>query len=168
MKIFIAFLLVTMAAANLPAQSVTNRTVFGLGGTNGSDPLSVVLNGNTLYGVARLGLYSPYGAGEGTLFSVNTDGTGFTNLVGFAGTNGAYPTGLVCQSNTLYGTTGGGGAYGYGYGTIYSLAANGTNFTVLHSFDYTKRGIPEQYVILVSNVIYGTAYYPTSGIVLQV
>jgi uncharacterized repeat protein (TIGR03803 family) len=162
MKVFIAFLLATFVSVNLQAQSVTNKTVFSFGGTNGDDPLSIVLKGNTLYGAA---FHGAYGSGDGTVFSVNTDGTGFTNLVEFMDTNGAYPNGLVCQSNLLYGTTTGGGVYGDEYGTLFSLAANGTNFIMLHSFDYTNGAVPEQYVILSSNVLYGTTFYPTSGVV---
>jgi uncharacterized repeat protein (TIGR03803 family) len=165
MKVFIAFLLVTISSLDLPAQSVTNATVFSFSGTNGSGPLSVVLNGNTIYGAAMYGSDPPSWSGNGTVFSVNTNGTEFTNLVEFMGTNGSYANGLVYQSNMLYGTTSGGGAYGYGYGTLFSLSANGSNFMVLHSFDYTNGGVPEQYVILVSNVLYGTTFYPTNGVV---
>jgi uncharacterized repeat protein (TIGR03803 family) len=167
MKTLAALLLWAIALANLQAQSFTNMTVVGFTGTNGSYPLSVVLQGNTLYGATLHGAYSPYASGFGTVFSVNANGTGFTNLVEFMGPpgDGAFCNGIVCQSNMLYGTTTGGGAYGYG--TLFSLASNGTNDTVLHNFDYTNGALPEQYVILVSNVLYGTTFYPTSGIVYK-
>ena len=39
----------------------------------------LILSGNTLYGTARSGGSS----GNGTVFALNTDGTGFTNLHSF-------------------------------------------------------------------------------------
>ncbi|MGH7969236.1 MAG: hypothetical protein ACREIC_10975, partial [Limisphaerales bacterium] len=57
--------------------------------------------GNTLYGTAEVGGSSA----EGTIFAINTDGTGFTNLHTFATGDGANPIGnLVLSGNTLYGT----------------------------------------------------------------
>ena len=46
-------------------------------------------------------------AANGTVFAVNTDGTGFTNLYSFTdGSDGANPNaGLILSGNTLYGTT---------------------------------------------------------------
>ena len=44
--------------------------------------------------------------GLGTVFAVNTDGKGFTNLHSFAYNDGARPrAGLILSGNTLYGTT---------------------------------------------------------------
>ena len=42
---------------------------------------TLVLSGNTLYGTA----YGGGSAGNGTVFAVNTNGTGFTNLHSLAG-----------------------------------------------------------------------------------
>ena len=58
----------------------------------------------------------------GTLFAVNTDGTGFTNLYNFNGSrDGANPYGgLILSGNTLYGTAYGGGSSGNG--TVFSLS----------------------------------------------
>jgi uncharacterized repeat protein (TIGR03803 family) len=60
--------------------------------------------------------------GMGTLFAVNTDGTGFTNLYNFNGSrDGANPYGgLILSGNTLYGTAYGGGSSGNG--TVFSLS----------------------------------------------
>ena len=80
-------------------------------------------------------------SGNGTVFAVNTDGTGFTNLhsftakSGLASTNsdGAYPSaGLILSGNTLYGTANGGGSSGNG--TVFAVNTDGTGFTNLHSF----------------------------------
>ena len=51
------------------------------GGSDGADPFAgLILSGNTLYGTARFGGSS----GNGTVFAVNTDGTGFTTLYSFS------------------------------------------------------------------------------------
>src|SRR4029077_8452548 len=53
--------------------------------TDGAGPhAGVVLSGETLYGTAAGG----GSAGEGTVFKINTDGTGFTNLHNFTATSG--------------------------------------------------------------------------------
>ena len=97
--------------------------------SDGSTPTAgLVLSGNTLYGTA------PYGGtnGYGTVFSLNTDGTGFTNLHNFSplvpndlvedvtNSDGANPVGgLTLSGITLYGGTQYGGANGNG--TVFSL-----------------------------------------------
>jgi uncharacterized repeat protein (TIGR03803 family) len=46
-------------------------------GSDGSEPrAALILSGNALYGTA----YSGGSANNGTVFKINTDGTGFTNL----------------------------------------------------------------------------------------
>src|SRR5260370_34822433 len=47
------------------------------GGSDGANPTAgVILSNNTLYGTASVG----GGSGAGTVFAVNSDGTGFSNL----------------------------------------------------------------------------------------
>jgi uncharacterized repeat protein (TIGR03803 family) len=82
----------------------------------------LVLSGNILYGTAYAGGSSI----NGTVFAVNTDGTGFTTLHSFTPLNndtnsgGANPlAGLIVSDNTLYGTTKYGGSSGKG--TVFSL-----------------------------------------------
>src|SRR5476649_550029 len=65
---------------------------------DGAKPVAgLVLSGNTLYGTALNG----GAAGAGTVFRVNTNGSGFTNLFSFSGlTDGEFPyAGLVLASN---------------------------------------------------------------------
>jgi uncharacterized repeat protein (TIGR03803 family) len=91
----------------------------------------LILSGNTLYGTANGGGSS----GDGTLFAVNTNGTGFTNLHSFNEnliSDGNGPGDLVLSGNTLYGTAAGGG--GSANGTVFKLKTDGTGFTNLHSF----------------------------------
>src|SRR6185369_16059888 len=103
---------------------------------DGASPqCDLILLGNTLYGTA------PFGGtnGNGTVFAIRTDGTGFTNLHTFTSTSGAHLTnadgaspygGLVLSGNTLFGTTIAGGSYGNG--TVFALHTDGTGFTNLH------------------------------------
>jgi uncharacterized repeat protein (TIGR03803 family) len=78
----------------------------------------LILSGNTLYGTASQGGSS----GKGTVFVLNIDGTGFTTLYTFTGgSDGATPYGgLILSDNTLYGTAGYGGSFGFG--TVFSLS----------------------------------------------
>jgi uncharacterized repeat protein (TIGR03803 family) len=102
----------------------------------------LILSGNRLYGTASRGGSS----GNGTVFALNTDGTGFTNLHSFTATgfpfpgingDGAVPVaGLILSGNTLYGTAIGGG--NGANGTVFALNTDGTGFTILHSFTATQ------------------------------
>jgi uncharacterized repeat protein (TIGR03803 family) len=74
-------------------------------------------------------------SGNGTVFAVNTNGTGFRTVHSFTGgSGGAIPkAGLILAGNTLYGTTFQGGGSS-GYGTVFAINTNGTGFTTLHRF----------------------------------
>jgi len=146
----------------------------------------LVLSGHRLYGAASDG----GSAGNGTVWAVNTDGTGFTNLHNFTavsgplGTNsdGQYPNGgLILSGNTLYGTAYYGGSTG-GNGTVFKLNTDGTGFTTLHSFSpgtanphgtptSSDGGLPFAGLILSGNTLYGTAFFGGSsgnGVVFKV
>jgi uncharacterized repeat protein (TIGR03803 family) len=115
----------------------------------------LTLWGDTLYGTASGGGRS----GDGTVFAVNTNGTGFRNLHIFNFyTDGAYPVaGLTLSDNTLYGTTRGGGSSGNG--TVFAINLDGTGFSILHSFEYgSDGGYPDAGLILSGNTLYGTAF----------
>ena len=90
---------------------------------------ALVLSGNTLYGAAFYGGSS----GNGTVFAVNTNGTGFTILHSFTGpSDGARPyAGLTLSGNTLYGTANGGGSSGDG--TVFSLSFPPPQLTIIPS-----------------------------------
>jgi uncharacterized repeat protein (TIGR03803 family) len=112
--------------------SFTNSDGVGLSG--------MTLSGNTLYGTTRQG-----GAfGEGTVFTVNSDGTDFKVVHSFSavarfsgtydGTNndGGWPSsGVVISGGNLYGTTVIGGPLGGG--TIFRVGTDGTGFTTLEN-----------------------------------
>jgi uncharacterized repeat protein (TIGR03803 family) len=108
--------------------------------SDGSQPNSgLILSGNILYGTAQYGGSS----GSGSVFAVNTNGTGFTNLHSFTATQtnssgiytnseGAHPyAGLILSGSTLYGTTFGGGSSGSG--TMFSLSLPLPHLTILRS-----------------------------------
>ena len=97
---------------------------------------SLTLSGTTFYGMTLGTLNAgPEGSNQGTVFSINTDGTGYTVLHGFTGTatDGALPYGsLTLCGTTLYGMTVSGGATGVG--TVFSINTDDTGYTILHSF----------------------------------
>jgi uncharacterized repeat protein (TIGR03803 family) len=100
----------------------TNGTGFAIlrwfnSSTNGANPgAGLVLSGGALYGTT----YNGGMASEGTVFRLNTDGTGYAVVKHFGGSHGATPfAGLTLSGNRLYGTTSEGGDLGLG--TVFSL-----------------------------------------------
>jgi uncharacterized repeat protein (TIGR03803 family) len=147
--------------ANSGYPTYTNR--------DGSGPeAGLVLAGNTLYGTAsQSGVH-----GAGTIFAVNTNGKGFTNLYYFAATSGSPPTnsdgavprgGLILAGSTLYGTAYNGGLFASG--TLFGINTNGTGFTNLYNFTFDSvypytngdGSHPNAGLILSDNTLYGTA-----------
>jgi uncharacterized repeat protein (TIGR03803 family) len=121
------------------------------GGSDGTFPRgSLVLSNNTLYGTALHGGSS----GNGTVFAVNTDGTGFTTLYSFTGgSDGTSPqAGLLLSGKTLYGTTSTGSSSGLG--TVFAVNIDSTGFTVLHSFTSSEGRNPSG-LVLSGNTLYG-------------
>jgi len=144
----------TVFALSANGAAFTNLHSFSSHTDGGYPYAGVVLSGNTLYGTTWEGGLSSYG----TVFAVNTDGTGFTNLHNFVSTSGGYPyAGLIVSSNILYGTTWLGGTSGYG--TVFALNTNGTGFKDVHSFTYhSDGGYPYAGVVLSGNTLYGTTW----------
>jgi uncharacterized repeat protein (TIGR03803 family) len=109
-------------------------SLYSFSGTNdGAYPEAALVQGSdgTLYGTTFGTPYYGGSSGNGTVFAVNTNGTGFTTLYRFSvgstnsasvytNSDGANPqAGLLLAGNTLYGTTSSGG--NSGYGTVFSL-----------------------------------------------
>ena len=128
---------------------------------DGANPVGgLILSGSTLYGTAIQGGNS----GWGTVFALNTDGTGFTTLHSFTdGSDGGYPwDSLILSGNTLYGTAAVGGSSGWG--TVFAVNTNGTGFRNLHSFTGGSGGTyPKGGLILSGNILYGTAFYSSAS-----
>ena len=116
----------------------------------------LILGGGTLYGTTAAGGSS----GSGTVFKLNTNGTGYSVLRSFTNTpDGATPrAGLVLNGATLYGTTEYGGTYGNG--TVFKLNTNGTGFTIVYNFSNAPDAqYPCAGLIFSSNKLFGTASY---------
>ncbi len=161
----------TVFAVNADGTHFTNLHSFANGArdaagyyTNngGAFPLTgLTLSGTTLYGTTREG----GSGGVGTIFQVNTDGTGFTNLHVFTAlpvdglatnSDGIYPrAGLLLSGDTLYGSAGSGG--NHGAGTLFALKTDGTGFTILKHFTFNDGARPAGNLILSGAVLYGTA-----------
>jgi uncharacterized repeat protein (TIGR03803 family) len=125
------------------------------GGSDGGNPEGgLVLSGSTLYGTTSGGGTS----NAGTIFTLNTDGGGFTNIYSFSGGNdGANPVaGLLLSGNTLYGTASAGGSSGDG--TIFAVNRNGGEFSLLKTFAGADGAAPDGALVLSGSTLYGTAY----------
>ncbi len=122
--------------------------------TNGYNPEgSLVLSGGTLYGTTTAGGTSDYG----TVYKMNTDGSGYTILKSFTGTDGQCPfPGLVLSGTTLYGTTYNGGS---GYGTVFKMNSDGSGFVVLKQFTGNDGSGPFAALVLKGTMLYGTTRF---------
>lgn len=150
---------------NANGTNFTNLHNFVWGGSEGNTPeAGLVLAGSTLYGTTSQGGTSVF-PGPGTIFAINTNGSGFTNLYSFTtppgsvitNTDGATPLAtLILSGNTLYGTTRNGG--NFGYGTVFAVNTNGAGFTTLHHFTGDNDGAWIQArLVLSGDTLYGTA-----------
>jgi uncharacterized repeat protein (TIGR03803 family) len=111
----------------------------------GSQPSAgLIVSGSALYGTTTFG-----GTwGNGTVFKVNTDGTGFTVLHSFTAifpgaglvtnTDGQYPSGLVVSGDTLYGAANRAGCSGGG--VVFKMKTDGTGFAALYNFVWSQGG----------------------------
>ena len=126
---------------------------------DGSGPVSALaISGEKLYGVTYAG-----GTNDmGTIFSIGTDGNGYTLLHSLAGglTEGRYPVGsLTVDGTTLYGTTTEGGTSN-NRGTFFSMGTDGTDFSLLYSFPgywwETSKGARAG-MVFDGSTLYGTA-----------
>jgi uncharacterized repeat protein (TIGR03803 family) len=94
-----------------------------------------------IYGATQMG-GGAGGSGWGTLYRLNTDGSGFMVLHVFANdANGGRPNGTPAfgSDGKLYGTTWTGGSAS-SQGTVYRMNLDGTGFTVLFTFTGAATG----------------------------
>jgi uncharacterized repeat protein (TIGR03803 family) len=124
----------------------------------------LVLSNNTLYGATEQG----GSGGNGTLFKINTSGSGFTLLHNFTNADGGYPSvHMVLAGTNLFGTTQFGGSVsntgsGSGYGTVFRVGTNGLGFTNLYNFTASAYR-PIAGLVLSSNMLYGTTALGSGG-----
>jgi len=134
---------------------------FRVSATNGLSPWGGVIQGSDgrLYGATRHG-----GATDaGTVFSINTNGTGFAIVRSFTtnANDGAYPLNSVIEGSDgrLYGRTISGGTTNGS--AIFGLNKNGTGYTVVHSFNSSLPDYTDSYSGLIQGsdgALYGTTF----------
>ncbi len=121
----------------------------------------LALNGTILYGMTLDG----GNLGYGNVFSVGTGGTNYQNLVSFTGAGGTASgwqplADLTLSGTTLYGMT---ADLRTGYGHIFSVGTNGTNYEGLLSFTgiggSASGWTPGGSLILSGTTLYGTTRY---------
>ncbi len=126
--------------------------------SDGGSPYgALAIDGNTLFGVTVGG--GNYG--HGPVFRLNTDGTGFRVLKHFNGAEGKRPQGgLLLMDQRLFGSTVNGGigwdGSDSGFGTLFQLSEEGTDFTVLHYFNKSDGANPSAALIADGPILYGT------------
>jgi len=120
---------------------------FGSSPNDGAEPLAGLVIGSdgALYGTTSAGGLNNYGMRPGgTVFKLQADGTGYTNLYNFDNSviDGAAPAAglLVGCDNALYGTTPMGGSNGLG--TLFALAQDGSGYAVLWNFTNSDGDAP--------------------------
>jgi uncharacterized repeat protein (TIGR03803 family) len=154
-----------------PDGSIFKHVYDFQGGNDGAGPMGLLLVGNTLYGTASYGAnhedYINGEYGDGTVYSVHTDGTAFTTLHAFdrnLANDSATPVcTLVMSGSVLYGTTDGGP---WRLGDVFSIdTVHGNTFHDLYEFtDVNNDGARSEAGLLVINgVLYGTTYYGGSN-----
>ena len=138
------------------------------GGADGSDPVGDLAYDPTsgiVYGTTNTGGAGPNCAkGCGTVFSIHSDGSGYSVVYRFAGgvNDGANPqAGLIIDTNgNLYGTTFNGGAHNLG--TIFKLTRTSSgqfSASILHSFSGADGAHPLSRVALdASGNLYVTTF----------
>ena len=148
----------TIFRMNTDGTGISMLHSFSFSASDGRDPQgSLTLSGSTLYGMTFGGGSSTAGA----IFSINTDGTGFSLLhsLGSSFSDGGNPHGsLTLSGSILYGMTNSSG--NSGDGTIFSMNINGTGFSVLHSFTESASDGGDGFgsLTLVGSKLYGMTY----------
>jgi uncharacterized repeat protein (TIGR03803 family) len=120
-------------------------------GTFGNFPLGILtVSGGMMYGMTQYGGTKNYGV----VFSVDTNGSGYKDLLNFNDTNGAIPYGsFVLSGNLLYGMSYNGGKNGYG--CVFSIDTNGTRYKDMFDFNVTNSAHPLGNLTLSGNELYG-------------
>ncbi len=149
-----ALLILGLAAARAPAQTLMVLHSFAGEPTDGARPYQAELTlvGSTLYGTTNLGGSS----GDGTIFKLNTDGSGYTVLHSFAGgpNDGDGPLGdVTVAGSVLYGTTAYGGTNAFG--TIFEMNTDGSGYQVLRKFSNADGIEPFGGLTLIGSTLYG-------------
>jgi uncharacterized repeat protein (TIGR03803 family) len=119
-------------------------------------------SGTVLYGMTQNG-----GANSvGTIFSINTNGTNFTDLYdfqtgGFTGNTPSYGS-LILVGNKLFGMTNQGG--GSNYGVIFSINTDGSGYKTIWNFSSGTDGADPLGALTISgHMLFGMTSYGAAG-----
>jgi uncharacterized repeat protein (TIGR03803 family) len=144
----------TVFAINTDGSGYSILHSFSTAPGDGYNPnSSLILSGSTLYGTTVGG-----GRSNGTVFKINTNGTGFAVLYGFGliPADGYNPYGqLTLSGSTLYGTTLNGGSNNYG--TVFQINTDGTGYQVFYNFNGTLGSYPKGALTLSGSTLFGIA-----------
>ena len=167
----IAFMLIIIPTQSAQAQTLT--TLISFNGPDGVNPSAGLVLGRDgyLYGTTYQG--GANGNYQGTVFKISPESPyTLTTLHTFLGspTDGAFPyAGLVQGTDGFfYGTTANGGTSNIcnnGCGTIFKISADGSQYSVLHSFTNADGSIPLGTLIQATTDgnFYGTTFYGGTG-----
>lgn len=124
---------------------------------------SLVSDGTFLYGMT----YEGGTATSGNIFKLKRDGTSFQSIFSFANTSGATSTGknpygsLVSDGTYLYGMTYNGGQDGYG--VVFRIKTDGTDYKKTHEFLFAENGKPKGSLLLHDGLLYGATEFSNGG-----
>ncbi|HVV70309.1 MAG TPA: choice-of-anchor tandem repeat GloVer-containing protein [Verrucomicrobiae bacterium] len=171
-RLFLTASLASLLCGPAKAQPFSNLHSFaGDPSPEGAYPSAgLVLFGSTLFGTTD---WAGVDLGGGTIFKINTDGTGFEVIYSFSpgdpprglvhtNVDGSAPsTRLVLSGATLYGTTRTGGQSANG--TVFRINIDGSNFGILHDFSAVDASAltnadgarPEVPLVLSGDTLYG-------------
>lgn len=154
----------------------TLTTLHSFNGSDGEAPYAALVQGDdgNFYGTTTNGgNLDCQGNGCGTVFSITPDGA-FSTLHSFNGSDGFAPRGALVQGNdgnfygtTLYGGSSGFICLGYGCGTVFRIAPDGT-LNSLYSFSGSDGRFPNSLIQTSDGNFYGTTsdnpytYYGTT------
>ncbi len=123
----------------MPDGTGYSRLLDFAGATNGRFPRgSLISDGTFLYGMTSGGGTN----GQGTIFKIMPNGTGYAKLLDFTRANGSSPGGsLISDGTFLYGMTEFGGTMTEDdRGTIFKIMPDGTGFAMLWNFPEAANG----------------------------
>lgn len=129
------------------------NTIYNFNGLeNGGEPKgSLIFDGTFLYGTT----YTGGTKNNGTIYKVKLDGTSFSVMLNFDKyLSGSFPLGsLFLNGDFIYGTTANGGANNKG--TIFKIKRDGTNRSIILSFNGTNGSFPNGSLIFDGVFLYG-------------
>src|SRR6185312_10788208 len=96
---------------------------------------------------------------SGVIFGIDTDGTGYKDMIDLSCPIGSAPDGsLIVSGSTLYGMTSQGGGF-VNYGCVFSIDTSGAGYYIMNPFNIGVNGSnPYGSLTLSGNVLYGMTY----------